>query len=264
MPIVVHVPDGSSQQGRSQTQSYSETAQEDLYLITKEEPACKGSQLPKWYCETLQEKTYRAEETVVRGRLSTRYERMVIQSRTPSPPYASSFFANVATGAVSWPLDAAETLIKKVDEANNRSQDVQAEVNPIRKTHSQTFAQLPVKHTFIHYDDEQPQRFVKSASSPSILLQNAFHIRPMSELHEHGQCIPCLYFHQKDDGCRQGSDCRFCHLCTPDQVKQHRRTKTKAGRDRKRALTLPNIAASGLTLSKDPEPGMNEKRVFWL
>jgi len=248
MPIVVNVQDGSSQQGCSQTRSHNEKAQEDVYLSSKKEPACKVSQLPNWYSEKLQEEIYRAEETAVRGRLSTREERMVIYPRTPSPPYASPFIPDVATAVASWRLDAAEIPVEKVDEANNRSQDLQAEVNPIRETHSQTNAQHPVKHTFIHFDVDQPKRLVKSASSPSILLHNAFHNHPMSamsELHKLGQCRPCLYFHHKVDGCRQGSDCRFCHMCTPDEIKEHNKNKKKQIRARKRALTLRNTGMVG-------------------
>jgi len=253
MPVVVNMQDGSSQQGRSQTQSYYEKTQEDLYLISKEEPACEASQFPKWYCETLQENIYCAEETVVRGYLSTHDERMVMQARNPSPLYASPSFPNVETADTSRLLDASETLVEKVDEANNDGQDLQAEVSPIRKIHRrQTFSQHPVKHTFIHYDDGQPKRFVKSASSPSILLHNAFYICPMSELHGNGQCSPCLYFRHKGDGCRQGSECRFCHLCTPDEIKQHRKTKLKESRARKRVVAFQNMEASSLTLSQDP------------
>jgi len=246
MPTVVNVRDGSSQQGCSQMQVYTGEA---LYVFSNEEPACKES----LYCETLQEEIYAGEETVERGRPSTRDERMVIQSRTPSPTYgyAAPLFPNIATAAASWRLYASENLAGKVDEANNRRQDLQAEGNPSGKIHNQTSVQHPVKHTFIHYDDGQPKRFVKSASSPSILLHNVFHVRPMSELHELGRCSPCLYFRQKGDGCRQGSDCRFCHMCTPDEIKKHRKTKVKESRARKRALALQNVAASSLTLSEE-------------
>ncbi|OLQ14822.1 hypothetical protein AK812_SmicGene1030 [Symbiodinium microadriaticum] len=33
-------------------------------------------------------------------------------------------------------------------------------------------------------------------------------------LHAQGKCTPCRYFRFREDGCRQGSACSFCHLCT--------------------------------------------------
>eukprot|EP00930_Biecheleria_cincta_P104500 TRINITY_DN9684_c0_g1_i1.p1 TRINITY_DN9684_c0_g1~~TRINITY_DN9684_c0_g1_i1.p1 ORF type:complete len:181 (-),score=34.08 TRINITY_DN9684_c0_g1_i1:349-891(-) len=38
------------------------------------------------------------------------------------------------------------------------------------------------------------------------------------DLHKKGECKPCAYFHKKEDGCRQGDDCPFCHLCPPGEI----------------------------------------------
>eukprot|EP00930_Biecheleria_cincta_P067007 TRINITY_DN5336_c0_g2_i1.p1 TRINITY_DN5336_c0_g2~~TRINITY_DN5336_c0_g2_i1.p1 ORF type:complete len:197 (+),score=32.17 TRINITY_DN5336_c0_g2_i1:128-718(+) len=44
-------------------------------------------------------------------------------------------------------------------------------------------------------------------------------------LHERGECKPCAYFHHKEDGCRQGEDCEFCHLCSPEALKERKKLK---------------------------------------
>ena len=38
------------------------------------------------------------------------------------------------------------------------------------------------------------------------------------ELHDQGQCEPCLY-HSKG-GCWYGDECRFCHFCTAEQIRK--------------------------------------------
>ena len=43
-----------------------------------------------------------------------------------------------------------------------------------------------------------------------------------SELHQHGRCSPCAWFHKKA-GCRHGSSCAYCHTCPPGFVKQRRK-----------------------------------------
>jgi len=44
-------------------------------------------------------------------------------------------------------------------------------------------------------------------------------------LHERGECKPCAYFQHKQDGCRQGEDCPFCHLCSPEALKERKKLK---------------------------------------
>merc|ERR1719506_2963092 len=47
--------------------------------------------------------------------------------------------------------------------------------------------------------------------------------------HRNGECQPCAYFAFRADGCRQGDDCEFCHLCTRSQAKANAK-KAKAAR----------------------------------
>jgi len=108
-----------------------------------------------------------------------------------------------------------------------------------------------VKHTFLHYDDinddlssldegegspKSPQR-LRSASAPSLLMENPVfalvHPKGQSEMeltHASGACNPCAYFHRKQDSCRLGSECKFCHLCPPQAMRKHKKLRMKARR----------------------------------
>merc|ERR1712151_334859 len=46
--------------------------------------------------------------------------------------------------------------------------------------------------------------------------------------HNRNQCTPCFYFTFRDDGCRLGDDCEFCHLCTKKQCRQREKQRAKA------------------------------------
>jgi len=41
--------------------------------------------------------------------------------------------------------------------------------------------------------------------------------------HKFGMCKPCAFLHTK--GCKNGTDCRFCHLCERGEKKQRRRER---------------------------------------
>lgn len=52
--------------------------------------------------------------------------------------------------------------------------------------------------------------------------------------HETGTCRPCAYFYLKDDGCRQGDDCEYCHFCSMEDVKSKKRSVKREARAQKR------------------------------
>eukprot|EP00930_Biecheleria_cincta_P021303 TRINITY_DN15827_c0_g1_i1.p1 TRINITY_DN15827_c0_g1~~TRINITY_DN15827_c0_g1_i1.p1 ORF type:complete len:224 (-),score=45.90 TRINITY_DN15827_c0_g1_i1:611-1282(-) len=52
--------------------------------------------------------------------------------------------------------------------------------------------------------------------------------------HRLGRCRPCSYYWLKDDGCRMGDACTFCHICTAEEVKGKKRTTKKELRAQKR------------------------------
>jgi hypothetical protein len=92
---------------------------------------------------------------------------------------------------------------------------------------------VPVKHTFIHFEStcahvQTPG--TRSASAPATLMQGPFLVKqpPMEFAHSRGNCKPCAYFWGKQDGCRWGSECGFCHFCQPGELKKRRREKDRA------------------------------------
>lgn len=113
-----------------------------------------------------------------------------------------------------------------------------------------------VKNTFIHVqvpwsssvsNVAQPAR----ASAPAIVQERSFHTIQVDQAeieraHNEGRCKPCAYFYYKQDGCRMGSQCQFCHLCTRGEIRRRKKERTRAlrqtatGSDGTRA---PGIAA---------------------
>jgi len=99
---------------------------------------------------------------------------------------------------------------------------------------------MPVRHTFIHFDtsdgkgtaepaDAEPAAGSagRSVSAPPLLLRRAFYLRDprKDEAHRSGHCKPCAYFLYKEDGCRLGDECSFCHLCAEGEVKRRKKDK---------------------------------------
>jgi len=108
---------------------------------------------------------------------------------------------------------------------------------------------LPIKHTFIHYADSPPPgALTRSASAPALLVncaidhptvddndeddeleeqeQNEASPQTLYEkemAHERGECRPCAFFLYKEDGCRWGESCSFCHLCPKGEIKARRK-----------------------------------------
>jgi hypothetical protein len=101
----------------------------------------------------------------------------------------------------------------------------------------QSSPSLQVRNTFIHIPEEE----MKEASAgffwptaPSVMLNSTFRTKypSMEQAHMKGDCRPCAYFISKVDGCRQGEDCAFCHLCPPGALKKKKKEKVKALKER--------------------------------
>lgn len=89
---------------------------------------------------------------------------------------------------------------------------------------------FPVKNTFIQFGAPPAPKLTKSSSAPDILCHTLFQRKrnpEMEEAHFRGVCKPCAYFTGKSDGCRWGTECPFCHLCTADDVKEKKKQKAK-------------------------------------
>jgi len=95
---------------------------------------------------------------------------------------------------------------------------------------------LPQKNTFIHFDEpDSPidsDRMVARQSCPGTVQTlpslRTTRLRQKRMEHLRGECVPCAFFAFKDDGCRMGDDCEFCHLCDRKEIKKKRKMKAKA------------------------------------
>eukprot|EP00933_Yihiella_yeosuensis_P074187 TRINITY_DN8301_c0_g1_i1.p1 TRINITY_DN8301_c0_g1~~TRINITY_DN8301_c0_g1_i1.p1 ORF type:complete len:182 (+),score=27.63 TRINITY_DN8301_c0_g1_i1:106-651(+) len=124
------------------------------------------------------------------------------------------------------------------------------------------------KNTFIHVQemadlDNQESALPRCSSAPSLLLTQMDHrtkcdtdqedlstmftqssedgqasetssLEEKMRIHTLGQCKPCGYFYFKEDGCRLGDLCQFCHFCSDDDVKDRKRSMKRQARSRKR------------------------------
>merc|ERR1712048_952941 len=49
-------------------------------------------------------------------------------------------------------------------------------------------------------------------------------------LHSQGSCKPCAWF-WKPQGCKNGAECRHCHLCSPEELDRRKKDKVSRLRD---------------------------------
>eukprot|EP00930_Biecheleria_cincta_P040715 TRINITY_DN2788_c0_g1_i3.p1 TRINITY_DN2788_c0_g1~~TRINITY_DN2788_c0_g1_i3.p1 ORF type:complete len:310 (-),score=36.75 TRINITY_DN2788_c0_g1_i3:485-1414(-) len=96
--------------------------------------------------------------------------------------------------------------------------------NQVASCSTSPFPSWTIKNTFLHYcfDDEatgQQVSLKRCSSAPGALDAS-----PGSR-HDLTACRPCAYFYGKEDGCRQGDTCPFCHLCPPGMIKEKKKQK---------------------------------------
>jgi hypothetical protein len=46
--------------------------------------------------------------------------------------------------------------------------------------------------------------------------------------HSLGNCKPCAFLWKSEQGCQNGTNCKFCHMCTPGEVKRRKKAKLAA------------------------------------
>jgi len=110
----------------------------------------------------------------------------------------------------------------------------------VRKLSEETA--VTVKNTFIDDfgDQPAPESVLEWSSCPGIVMTGEFHTKYplMEESHLRGDCRPCAYFLTKDDGCRAGGDCNFCHLCPVGAIKKKKKEKVRALKLRDRLASI--------------------------
>jgi len=130
--------------------------------------------------------------------------------------------------------------------------------------------QYSVRNTFIHYDNlseysegalpEPPNgqnatdRWSEGrrwSSAPGAMLPKPFTTKypKMEENHNAGNCKPCAYFFNKQDGCRNGGDCAFCHLCPEGAQKAKKKAKIRYLKDCEAAERVWPSSSPSLTMS---------------
>lgn len=86
-------------------------------------------------------------------------------------------------------------------------------------------------------------------SGATISIEDEDEGKTMAELHELGRCRPCAYHCHKEDGCRRGESCTFCHMCGPEMLRARRKEKAKR-------------IKSEMKLRKQDEKEKERKRAF--
>merc|ERR1719512_373419 len=77
--------------------------------------------------------------------------------------------------------------------------------------------------------EERPHTLTRVNSAPGVLCNVPFceKLSDMERNHRSGNCKPCAYFQDKEDGCRKGEDCTFCHICLPGELKKRKQAKKR-------------------------------------
>jgi len=77
-----------------------------------------------------------------------------------------------------------------------------------------------------------PERLGKAIALDDCSLPMVSQRISMLNAHNDGLCKPCAHF-WKPEGCKNGSDCQFCHQCRPGELKARQKAKMKATRTAK-------------------------------
>eukprot|EP00929_Paragymnodinium_shiwhaense_P013469 TRINITY_DN121314_c0_g1_i1.p1 TRINITY_DN121314_c0_g1~~TRINITY_DN121314_c0_g1_i1.p1 ORF type:complete len:125 (-),score=21.50 TRINITY_DN121314_c0_g1_i1:346-720(-) len=93
--------------------------------------------------------------------------------------------------------------------------------------------ELPEKNTFIHFDLESDSSGERLPMRPTATCPDTVQRRPFRTktfiakrqlrriaLHITGQCRPCAFFAFRADSCRLGEECKYCHLCTKEDIRE--------------------------------------------
>jgi len=83
-----------------------------------------------------------------------------------------------------------------------------------------------------------------SAMEPCYIEVRPERPAPGSLGHDLGRCRPCAWVHKDASGCRNGSKCKYCHLCLPGELKRRKREKYDAQRELLEAFSQEAKAAA--------------------
>lgn len=63
--------------------------------------------------------------------------------------------------------------------------------------------------------------------------------------HNLGTCKPCAFLWKDEKGCQNGTNCKFCHMCTPGEVKRRKKTKLAMRKMMKQVNQAPSVQIAG-------------------
>ncbi|CAE7030108.1 unnamed protein product [Symbiodinium natans] len=104
----------------------------------------------------------------------------------------------------------------------------------------------PAQHVYV---------WQEAASKDSTPNEEASNMERNLLLHQLGTCRPCSYYYFKEDGCRNGDDCEFCHFCSPAAVKESKRRFKRDARREKRAAHLEAAREAAQEQGSEPPVG---------
>jgi len=158
-------------------------------------------------------------------------------SRTPSPDsglYSGEYSSGTLDSHVSQ-LPVKNGFIH-YDEASTEDDDSSLDAEMHSGTTLKRSSSAPcllMQHpVFELISPEAEESDAESTKLETSRLPYEMHLAPveMQLAHASGTCHPCAYYYQKEDSCRLGVECKFCHLCPPDAVKKLKKMKLKARR----------------------------------
>eukprot|EP00930_Biecheleria_cincta_P066188 TRINITY_DN5222_c0_g1_i1.p1 TRINITY_DN5222_c0_g1~~TRINITY_DN5222_c0_g1_i1.p1 ORF type:complete len:175 (+),score=27.27 TRINITY_DN5222_c0_g1_i1:60-527(+) len=94
--------------------------------------------------------------------------------------------------------------------------------------------QIFVKNTFITAGRFPPPRGrMRASSAPPRLAVEDVRLLKLKEMHQAGQCKPCVYV-EKVQTCRWGYSCSFCHFCPPGETLRRKKEKMRRIKEQQR------------------------------
>merc|ERR1711972_478583 len=88
-----------------------------------------------------------------------------------------------------------------------------------------------------HAADDLDEMIYDSTAFAELRTSNAHRLSRGSAVHNSGACKPCAFLF-KEEGCRAGLGCAFCHLCGPNEKLRRKKLQKSAWRQSRIGVTL--------------------------
>eukprot|EP00416_Gambierdiscus_australes_P026078 CAMPEP_0171058076 /NCGR_PEP_ID=MMETSP0766_2-20121228/2247_1 /TAXON_ID=439317 /ORGANISM="Gambierdiscus australes, Strain CAWD 149" /LENGTH=275 /DNA_ID=CAMNT_0011513295 /DNA_START=182 /DNA_END=1008 /DNA_ORIENTATION=+ len=264
---------------------YNERLQEEVYLVESQDRGRLLSRLPLWtpavpmgeqtwtrdapsrmpsrtpspvlrrYDEQLQERVFSREDI----RDPPAHSRLDVKARSGVGTVVAGPKMQIPTLPVPWPSyvpddspPTSPTSVRTDDElfptSSSASTSAEApQIVPQGSCWPVLWTSSPVWGDNVEFGSEQPEEACYRWQ-PWQTDQEEFDQTPEQALEAHlrGECRPCAYYVYKDDGCRWGESCKFCHLDPPGEISRRKKEKRKLRKAALAAQMRARIAAGHL------------------